>query len=134
MSILRWSIKDSLLGYVRAMQDGRIVVDGGVTEVGHGFEFAGTDDPLRFAGRVTLTGHSGMMRVAIADPAIVQSVAGWILEIADPDDPVRRMSFATLTGFDGVTAEAAVLTDDGADLFFGPYEAGTPVDVPAVAD
>lgn len=134
MSVLRWSIKDSLLSYVRAMQDGRIVVDGGATDVGHSFEFAGTFDPLRFAGRVMLTGHSGMMRVIIADPAIVQSATGWVLEIADPDDAAGRISFATLTDFDGVTAEAAALTAEGADLFFGPYEVGTPVDVPAVAN
>jgi hypothetical protein len=134
MSVLLWSIKDSLLGYVRAMQDGQIAVDRGATETEGGFWFSATEDPLRFAGRVTLTGHNGMMRVSIADPAIVPSVDGWVLEIADPDDSVARMPFATLTGFDGVTAEAAALTDEGSDLFFGPYEAGTPVDTPTVVD
>jgi hypothetical protein len=72
------------------------------------------------------------MRVSIADPAIVRTTTGWTLEIADPDNPAMRLPFATLAGFDGVTAEAAFLTDEGSDLFFGPYVAGTPVDAPAI--
>jgi hypothetical protein len=134
MTVLRWSVKESLLGYVRAMPDGRILVEGGATETAAGFEFAATEQALRFSGRVTLTGHSGMMHVAIADPAIVSASTGWTLEIADPDDPAARMPFAALSGFDGVTAESAALTAEGADLFFGPYTAGTPVDVPVVGD
>ncbi|KNC17836.1 hypothetical protein AC792_13410 [Arthrobacter sp. RIT-PI-e] len=130
--MLRWSIKDSLLGYVRAMHDGEIISDGGATDTGDRFEFPATEDPLRFAGRVLLTGHGGMMRVSITDPGIVRTAGGWILEIADPDDTAVRLPFAVLAGFDGVTAEAASLTHEGSDLFFGPYVAGTPVDAPVL--
>jgi hypothetical protein len=140
MSALVWGIKASLLGYVRGMPDGAVTLSGGAEEVDGGFRFpaadaaghTGADAPLAFRGAVTLTGHGGMLRVTIADPALVDTGDGWVLEIADPDDPGIRLRFATLAGFDGERATGAALTEDGADLFFGPYERGTAVDDPRV--
>lgn len=135
MSALHWGIKSSLLGYVRGMPDGAVVVAGGAEERDDGFRFPGAGgSDLAFRGSVTLTGHGGMMRVVIADPAIVEADGGWALEIADPDDAAARLRFATCTGFDGECATGAALTEDGADLFFGPYERGTPLDDAAVVD
>lgn len=134
MNVLRWAIKDSLLDYVRSMQDGRVVADGGASEVASGFEFSATANPLRFRGRVTLTGHNGLMHVIIADPGIASTPTGWVLEIADPDEPSVRLAFATLAAFDGASASGAELTEAGSDLFFGPYTAGTPVDSPTIRD
>ncbi|WP_206447201.1 HtaA domain-containing protein [Agrococcus sp. KRD186] len=133
MSALRWGIKASLLGYVRGMPDGAVTLAGGAEEVEGGFRFPAAGD-LAFRGTVTLTGHSGMMRVVIADPAIVGGDGDWALEIADPDEAPARLRFATLSGFDGVRATGAALTEDGADLFFGPYERGTPLDDATVVD
>lgn len=126
MSTLVWGIKGSLLRYVRGMADGVVATDGGATESPAGFTFPG--DGLRFTGSVTLTGHDGMMHVVLADPALVESASGWTVEIADPDDPGTRLPFAAVTSFDGIDGTGVALTAAGADLFFGPYEAGTELD------
>ena len=131
MSALVWGIKSSLLGYVRGMSDGRVEVADGATEAGDGFRFEALG-PLAFRGAVTLHGHGGMLHLRIADPAIARTADGWVLEIADPDDPDIRLPFATIAAFDGELATGTALTEDGADLFFGPYRAGTPVDDPRV--
>lgn len=123
MSTLVWGIKASLLRYVRGMPDGVVATDGGATESPLGFTFPG--ETLRFSGSVTLTGHDGMMRVVLADPAVVETADGWMLEIADPDDPAARLPFATVGAFDGIDGTGLALTAGGADLFFGPYEQGT---------
>ncbi|GEK80161.1 HtaA domain-containing protein [Agrococcus baldri] len=133
MTALLWGVKASLLGYVRGMPDGAVTVTGGAEEVDGGFRFPAAGS-LRFCGSVTLTGHGGMMRVVVADPAIVEAEGGWAIEIADPDDDAARLRFATLTGFDGERTSGAALTEDGADLFFGPYERGTPIDEAVVVD
>lgn len=126
MSVLRWAVKTSLVGYVRGMSDGAVVVAGGVREADGGFVFPG--EGHRFSGSVTFTGHGGMMRVSLADPALVDRAGTWVLEIADPDDDGVRLPFATVAAFDGSTGTRVALTADGADLFFGPYEAGTPLE------
>lgn len=132
---LLWGVKASLLGYVRGMPDGSVAVSGGAAETDGGFRFPACGDASArhaFRGSVALTGHSGMMRVVIADPALVQTETGWLLEIADPDEPSARLPFATLAAFDGERASGTALTEDGADLFFGPYTAGTPLDDPVI--
>lgn len=136
MSALGWGIKASLLDYVRGMPDGTIETSNGAGEGDAGFVFPGLGDDA-FGGTVTLTGHGGMMRVTISDPALVRGGEHWLLTIADPGDPGIRLPFARIaaidTGSDGVRrATGTVLTGDGADLFFGPYTAGTPLDDPVV--
>lgn len=137
MSSLVWGIKASLVAYIRGMGDGRIELDG-VTEDGGAFTFSEGDGPLAFRGAVTLIAHGGMMHVALGDPALEQRDAGWVLTIADPDDASVRLAFATAADLvreaHGRRATGTALTADGADLFFGPYEAGTPLDDPFVAD
>lgn len=131
---LAWGVKASLIGYVRGMADGAVATTGGAVEVDGGFRFpaAGGAHPLAFRGTVTLTGHHGMLRVAISDPSLVESSTGWVLEIADPDVPGVRLPFATIAAFDGERASGTALTEAGADLFFGPYRQGTPIDDPDV--
>jgi hypothetical protein len=130
-AVLVWAVKDSLVGYVRAMADGRIELDG-TDDRGDAFAFPATGTPGRFSGRVTFSGHHGMMRVVIAEPWIEPAADEWMLSIADPDDPDQRLPFARIARFDGVTASGTVLTADGADLFFGPYREGTQLDDPRV--
>ena len=134
MTALAWAVKDSLLRYVRGMPDGRVELTG-VTEQDGLFLFPATDaGPGRFTGSITLLGHHGMMRVVIADPQITPTSEGATLSIADPDDPELRLVFARIARFDGRRATGTVLTDDGADLFFGPYGDGTALDDPRVVD
>lgn len=128
---LHWGIKASLLDYVRGMADGSVEAAGGAAISESGIRFPGVAD-LAFRGTVTLTGHGGMLRVTIAEPALVETAEGWVLEIADTDDPSRRLAFATIAAFDGSRASGTALTQDGADLFFGPYERGTAIDDPVV--
>lgn len=133
---LTWGIKASLLDYVRGMPDGSVELADGASEAAGAFRFpadVASGDPLAFRGAVRLTGHGGMMRVTIADPSIVQTADGWALEIADPDDAELRLRFATIARFDGDRATGTALTEDGADLFFGPYAQGTPLDDPRIA-
>lgn len=133
MTALRWGIKASLLEYVRGMGDGTVVATDGAAETTEGIRFAGATG-LAFRGAVTLTAHGGMLHVTIADPAIVETASGWRLAITDPHDPSRRMTFATIAAFDGRLASGTALTQDGADLFFGPYQRGTAIDDPSVVD
>jgi hypothetical protein len=136
MSALAWGIKESLLGYVHGMPDGRVEVSGGATVTPTGFSFPADGGRLSFRGAVTLTGHGGMMRVVVADPRLVETAAGWELTIRDDEAPSGRMRFATVAALvhdeDGRAASGTRLTEDGADLFFGPYTAGTPLDDPRV--
>ena len=140
MSALVWAVKRSLLDYVRTMDDGEVVVDGAQsTPDGFVFPSANTGEQAgehRFSGTVTLLGHGGMMRVVIADPAVVRQGAEWVLTIADPDDPSARVEFARMAGWSAdetgsLRAHGTVLTESGSDLFFGPYRDGTPLDDPS---
>ncbi|MCH1882474.1 HtaA domain-containing protein [Agrococcus sp. ARC_14] len=130
---LVWGIKASLLGYVRGMSDGVVEAAGGAEATEGGFRFPAIGAGA-FRGSVTLTGHHGMMRVVVADPAIVETEEGWAVEIADPDDRAVRLRFATIAAFDGRQASGTALTAEGADLFFGPYTAGTALDDPRIGD
>lgn len=131
MTALVWGIKASLIDYVRGRGAGTVEAADGATAEGDAFRFPGGAHGA-FLGSVTLTAHGGMLRLVIAEPAIVQSPGGGTLEIADPHDPGARLAFATIAAFDGERASGTALTQDGADLFFGPYEPGTPIDDPRV--
>lgn len=124
MTSLVWGIKGSLLNYVNRMEDGVVELDGVERESNGELVFAGSG--LRFTGVVRLTGHSGMMRVVLADPALVETPSGWALELGD--DAGERLRFASIATFDGVRGTGLTLTEEGSDLFFGPYEEGTPLD------
>ncbi|SDH43697.1 HtaA domain-containing protein [Agrococcus jejuensis] len=137
---LVWRIKSSLIGYVRGMSDGEVLLDDGVLDTAEGFAFPakGVDgDTLRFGGVVTFQGHNGMMHVELSEPSLTPVGDGWRVEFSDPDAPTVRLHFAdvasVVTGRDGTQhGTGTFLAADGADLFFGPYEQGTPLDDPFV--
>lgn len=136
MTALIWPIKRSLIGYVESMSDGSITLET-ATETGQGFRFplvTRTDDELQFEGSVAFAGHHGMMRVTIAEPRITRTAKGWSLSIADPDAPETRLTFGRIVAFDGAETAGITLTQDGADLFFGPYREGTPLDDAILVD
>lgn len=138
---LTWSVKASLLEYVRGMADGEIHLHG-VRWTPAGFAFPALDeatdpDEQRFSGTVALTGHGGMMRIVIRDPSLVRRGTWWVLTIADVDEPSGRLDFARMpemvaSGPGVLRARGTVLTASGADLFFGPYRDGTQLDDPVV--
>ncbi|GAA2175583.1 hypothetical protein GCM10009846_26060 [Agrococcus versicolor] len=147
---LVWRIKSSLIAYVLGMSDGEVLLDDGVVETAEGFAFpprpadAGADadalddpDTRRFCGVVTFQGHNGMMHVELSEPSITRVGDGWRIEFSDPDAPTRRLHFADVaavaSGQDHREhGTGTTLAADGADLFFGPYEQGTPLDDPFV--
>lgn len=136
---LVWSVKSSLIGYVRGMAHGEIILDG-IAEEQDGFAFPAADDlgdgVLRFRGAVTLVAHGGLMNVTLRDPSLTRDGDEWVLAIADPDDPAVRLPFARAKSLvdhgNSLRGTGSALTADGADLFFGPYEPGTPVDDPII--
>lgn len=137
---LVWRIKSSLIGYVRSMSDGEVLLDHGALETPEGFAFpalGAEDGVLRFGGCITFQGHNGMMNVELAEPSLTPVGDGWRVEFSDPDAPTVRLHFAdvaaVVTGSDGTQhGTGSTLAADGADLFFGPYEQGTPLDDPSV--
>lgn len=141
---LQWGIKASLIAYVTAMSDGRVELDG-ARSTPRGFVFPAADDAgdgfLRFRGSVTLSGHDGMMHVRFGEPWLVPLTAGgWMLSLADDGGgPGGRLDFARLARFDAdddglARGRGTALTADGADLFFGPYTEGTPLDDPELVE
>lgn len=140
MTTLTWPIKTSLLRYVRGMADGAVAVRGGAVEHDGAFHFPGessSEDEHRFTGTVTMQGHGGMLALDFREPWLRREAHGWSLSIADPDAATGRVRLATLRGLDRhadgtLRGSGTALTADGADLFFGPYENGTPFDDPVV--
>lgn len=138
---LHWGIKSSLVAYVLGMLDGRIVFENGAREESSVFVFpqaaetdADADESLglSFTGTVLFEGHDGLMRVEFRDPLIIETDEHALLTLADAEAPDARLTFATLDLAPGMhsprAGTAVTLTADGADLFFGPYEEGTPFD------
>lgn len=136
MTELVWAIKSTLVSYVRGMSDGVIIASGGATEDATAFRYPAasglTDEDLRFDGTVSMRGHGGMMHLTFAAPWLNRETAGWILSISDPDDIDARLAFATVRELvsEGTVRRGSgvALTAQGADLFFGPYRADTPLD------
>ena len=134
MTALVWGVKSSLREYVRSMADGRTECLDGAESTAHGFRFPSDGTELVFRGEVRLIGHGGMMRVVLRDPALERRGQSWVLTITDPDDPEQRLPFAHIAAFEAVEggrrATDTSLTEEGADLFFGPYRDGTLLDRP----
>lgn len=134
MSRLAWGVKASLLGYVRGLPDGRVLLEG-VEEHDSRFAFPSDveadliDSSVRhFHGSVTLLGHHGMMRVVLADPWLHPVPPGAVLSLADPEATGGRLGFARVAHVDGVVGTGTTLTAEGAELFYGPYVEGTVLD------
>ena len=81
VSALRWAVKDSLLGYIRALADGDISATHPATWDGAQFVFPANPelsafDPkslsgeIHFSGQVLLSGHWGAMRIELARPEV----------------------------------------------------------------
>lgn len=136
---LEWSIKRSLLGYVRGLPDGVVGAGEGAVEREGLFVFPAAGSPAgehRFSGVVAVSGHDGLLDVVFREPWLQPGASGWLLSIADPDDGQRlgllRIAALEAQPDGSLRATGTSLTQDGADLFFGPYQAGTAFDDPVV--
>lgn len=144
---LRWAIKQSFVGYVSRMPDGRAYVSGGagVTELyefvfpleENGDHTTGDGRTFAFGGHVTFTGHFGMLWVQIKEPRITVGAQEAELTVADPESKDGgRLRLATL-GLTGPVADHGTqrweaadvrLTPDGVALFGDVYQPGEPME------
>ncbi|MGO3527165.1 HtaA domain-containing protein [Glutamicibacter arilaitensis] len=131
---LEWGLKSSFVGYISSLADGRIEASNGVWQVGNALAFPVSpavevpENEIWFNGRVSFSGHGGMMKLNLIEPRIVNHDETITLTI---DEAGERIAIAELTetsvsnAFGLVkTRFAAVLTEAGSKLFNGQYPAG----------
>lgn len=129
-SALIWPIKKSFTSYVEQLSDGRIDVGEGAERVDDGFVFPAADGHGdRFGGSVVCSGHFGMLLVEIRGVEVLQSGNGAVLTIDDEDIPEGRRTLLALNDATvdagGRTYRLPQLTEEGAEIFFDTYRAGT---------
>lgn len=88
---LQWGIKDSLLGYLRGIEDGLIEADSPAVFEGNLFTFSEdgaasnfdadtANGTLQFLGTAKLSGHWGMMNIVLKNPLVeLQNGVGTLL-------------------------------------------------------
>lgn len=131
---LEWGLKTSFVSYISSLADGRIEAANGVWQAGNALAFpvspaAGVpENEIWFNGRVSFSGHGGMMKLDLFEPRIVNHDENISLTI---DEAGERVAIAELTetsvsnAFGLVkTRFSAVLTEAGSKLFNGQYPAG----------
>jgi len=142
---LRWAIKASFVGYVMRMSDGRAYVSSGagVTE-GNELVFPLESDSgdagervFSFGGKVTFTGHFGMLYVQIAHPRITIRDGAGELTVTNPESedgerlPLATVEFTAPASEDGTErwdSTLVRLTPQGVALFGDVYQPGEPLE------
>jgi hypothetical protein len=129
-SALIWPIKKSFTSYVEQLADGRIDVGEGAERVDDAFVFPAADgEGNRFGGSVVCSGHFGMLLLEIRGIEVLESEDGALLTIDDEDLPEGRRTLLALHDATvdpgGRTYGLPQLTEEGAELFFDTYRAGT---------
>jgi hypothetical protein len=132
---LRWSVKESFVGYVRA--------SGGVVrpEPGDGGEFVfrrtSDDTRLAFEGEATFEAHHGMLQVRLTDPELELTGTTGSLSVRDHADPDAggRLTIARVQVVEmGPPVRLGVsVTTMGSRLFGDVYPPGEALD-PIVLD
>lgn len=131
---LEWGLKSSFVGYISSLPDGRIEASNGVWQVGNSLAFPAspaTDVPeneVWFNGRVSFSGHGGMMKLDLVEPRVENHEESITLTIVADGG---RVAIAELTETSvsrafGLTKTrfGAVLTEAGSAMFNGQYPAG----------
>jgi hypothetical protein len=130
---LRWRIKDSFVSYVMGHAGGRYALTGGAELLANRY-FAfppvpGSDPRLpRFAGGVAFSGHGGMLRLPITDPALRDAGDHIDLTIVVDGDAVAIAILDRDVIEDGWVGAVPLMTDAGRELFGGVYGAGEQLD------
>ena len=131
---LEWGVKASFVGYISSLADGRIEAADGVWQAGNALAFPVhpeidvPDNEIWFNGRVSFSGHGGMMKLDLIQPRIENTDDKIFLTIAAGED---RVAIAELTETSVANAMglvktrfSAVLTEAGSKMFNGQYPAG----------
>ncbi|WP_166872657.1 HtaA domain-containing protein [Salinibacterium sp. ZJ450] len=144
---LTWSIKDTLLAYIEALDDGVVEAlapasrdEAGflfpVDEAASDFDASNLTGILQFVGTVKLTGHWGMLDVELRDPRIELTGQSGTLLVRERGgrNPGTMLPFASLeldsasaTDAPGHIDAAASLTGHGQLLLGGQYRVGEPL-------
>lgn len=129
---IEWAVKGSFRRYVEALPDGAVEAADGASLDAETFrwpatiEQGGEQSRASGWGVVTLTGHSGLLTVALASPTVVVRGGKGALSIDYPwasasEEPSTVIADLVATAEHGVFAVS--LTEDGAELF-NTYAAG----------
>jgi len=135
---LTWSIKDSLLGYIRSVDDGEVRAHEPAKESTEGFRFPADSDPTfdlstgegeaQFLGSVVLSAYFGSMRIEIRSPHIsVHDDRGTLSVrmggVLQPEQFVPVITLERIPAETGVTFRTR-LTAEGRTLFGEQYSVG----------
>ena len=129
---MEWPVKASFRRYVEALPDGAVEASDGASVEAETFRWpaaiqqGGEESRAAGSGVVTLTGHSGLLTVALGSPTVVVSGGKGTLSIDYPwasssEEPPTVIADLATTAERG--AFAVSLTEDGAELF-NSYAAG----------
>jgi hypothetical protein len=128
---LTWSIKESLLTYLRDMPDAVVAGSRASDAADAPFVFAEAPDSTperpRYLGNIRIRAHDGLMNVDISDPAVVPEKGGWVLVFRTATGAELR--FARLADLDENESEGLLtrrssdvaLLIDATPLFGGNY-------------
>lgn len=133
-TILSWSVKESLLQYIRAL--GEISYVSGLVELGDELVWPLASDHhdadgvriAEFGGAIHLRAHDGLLDIVIADPEVRVNETQGQLSVRTALDAPERVVIATL---DGIESSASVLraevqvTAAGSAVFGANYPSGT---------
>lgn len=134
---LSWSIKDSLLGYLRGIEDGVIEAEAPALFAGSHFTF-GEDSAasnfdadtftgtLQFLGTAKLSGHWGMMNIVVKNPLIEleQGVGTLLIAQGGILSPETYEPFVQLEHITGTQDFRTILTAQGRLVLGEQYQVG----------
>lgn len=134
---MAWAVKDSLIGYVQGMYDGRILLgDGAAMTTTRQFYFPFIRQDridnclvLQFAGEVCFIAHQGLMTVALGNPRIEVNSEAAHLYIQQGNTALRLadLHLPESQSEDGITMWPqieATLSSTGVETFGDTYSAG----------
>ncbi|WP_313811018.1 HtaA domain-containing protein [Glutamicibacter sp.] len=131
---LEWGLKSSFVGYISSLPDGRIEAANGVWQAGTALAFPVhpaaevPENEIWFNGRVSFSGHGGMMKLDLIEPRIENNDDKILLTISAGDDRVgiAELTETSVSNAMGLvkTRFSAVLTEAGSKMFNGQYPAG----------
>jgi hypothetical protein len=134
---LQWGIKDSLLGYLRGIEDGVIeavvpaVFDGshftfGEDSAASNFDAETATGTLQFLGTAKLSGHWGMMNIVVKNPLLELEQGSGSLLIAQGGilSPETFVPFVKLESTEQPLSFRTLLTAEGRLVLGEQYQVG----------
>lgn len=142
MTRLVWKVKGSLRDYVLGRAGGSIRAFDGAMDSEDGFMFPSVsagEGSVRFGGTIVLSGHGGLMEIALGEPWLTRAHDTWLISLADPENSNERLNFASVGSFEpdaagSLRGNGTALMAAGADLLLGSYREGEVLDDPVVSE